>query len=168
MYKLDGIAPVRTAALPLSHLQNQVRMGLCGIEQDIAFLQCVGERFFEIQMFAGFQRVNPLQAVPVVGCTDNHKVDVWIFEEPAVVLVGCRLVAGHFLDLGGLSGDDTVIYITQRHTLHAIDFCERSGIREPHAIAANDTKVDLFVGGDKTVARGEDGRCNSERGSSCR
>ena len=71
-------------ALLLSYLDNAVVTACCR-HHGIAFGDRVGQRFLHINVFTGSTSIDSHQAVPMVGRSDNHGVDVGVFEEFAIV-----------------------------------------------------------------------------------
>lgn len=77
---------VRSAALPLPRLHDLAARRRCLCHHP-AFLDRIGDRLFEVDVPARFDRIHHLPAVPVVRCTDDDRVDVCAFEQLTIVPV---------------------------------------------------------------------------------
>ena len=78
--EVDGVPPMRSASLPLPHLQNPITVRPRSIQQDVAFLQRVRQRLLQIYVLAGFQRFDSHQAVPMIRSADDNEVQVLVLE----------------------------------------------------------------------------------------
>lgn len=71
----------------------------------------MGERLFDVYVFARSQTFDCCQSMPMVGCSDRDCVQVFVLQHGAKVLNKLRSIADGFFDLerGGLS--DLAVYI---------------------------------------------------------
>ena len=86
MYESDCVLPVRVAALPLSDLYDTV-VFLGSTYHDITFFDTVSQRFFAINIFSGFAGGNHLEAVPMVGSTDDNDVHIFVVDQLPPVFI---------------------------------------------------------------------------------
>ena len=117
--QIDRIAKVGPTALLHAALQNLLagtnRAGKCG-----AFLEGVGDRLFQIDVFAGGQGIDRHANVPVIRRRDEHGIDV-VGEHLTIIQVGSRDSVGPFLDGIALRPID----IAHGHDLVRAELCRR-------------------------------------------
>ena len=61
-----------------------------GLDDLGPFLDLQGQRLLDVDVFAGVGRIDGDQRVPVIGRGDQHRVEVLLLEQLAVVAVGAR------------------------------------------------------------------------------
>ena len=94
--QLDGILKVCPATLLHAALQNLLT-GTNRACQGGSFLDGVSDRFFQINVFAGRERIDRHANVPVVWRCDEHGINVFP-QYLAIIQVGSRNAIGPFFD----------------------------------------------------------------------
>ena len=129
--QVHGIAKVSPAALLHAALQNLLA-GTNRAGERGAFLDGVGDRLFQVDVFAGRQGIDRHANVPVVGRRDENRIDV-LREHLTIIQVGGRDTVGPFLDRIAVRRID----VAHRHDLVRADLV--GGIEQvPHPAAGSD------------------------------
>ncbi len=102
--ELDAALEDFLAALLGAVLENAFMLG-AGFHQRAVLIERVAERLFDINILAGSHRRQRDRHVPVVGRGDDHRVNGFVGEQFAEVVVELRIVALDFLHhlAGGLA-----------------------------------------------------------------
>ena len=93
MYKCHGVLPVWVAALPLSYLHNPFVL-LCCPNHHITFFDAVAQRFLTKHIFSGFTSGYQLEAMPMIGSSDDNNVNVFVINYFPPILVQVRYFFG--------------------------------------------------------------------------
>ena len=131
-----------------SHLHDTV-IPLGGTHHDVALLDAVAQWFLAIDILPRLASGYHLQAVPVVGRTHDHDINILVVNKFTPIFIEVfHLFPG---DLGGI-GSSLIQYVFiavgQGHTFHLRIAEESFQVFKPHAIAADQTNANLVVGCD--------------------
>ena len=77
---------MRIASLPLANLDSTVVFLLGGHHQP-AFCNGIGDGFFHIHILSGLTGFYGNQAMPVVGGTDDHCINILIVQQFSVIAI---------------------------------------------------------------------------------
>ena len=157
VHELDGLGPVRPAALPLPALHDPAVVAGGG-GHDLALVDRVGQRLLDVDVLAGGAGVDQLQAVPVVGGADDHRVEVVVLEQGPVVGVEGRPLAAHRLEVAGPALEHARVDVAQGRAFDPRLAQQRADVREPHAVDADGADHDPIARGGRLPARGVGGR----------
>src|SRR5690606_2070438 len=116
-YEVDDLPPVWTAALLLADLHHAV---VCTGRSDhrVQLRDGVRHRLLDVDVFAGLACMHELKGVPVIGCADDHGVDVGRIEQLAIVSIKRWTDAGHFFDILGPPLEHLVVHVAQSAADH--------------------------------------------------
>ena len=118
-----------------------------------------GHRLLLIHMFPGIERRDEMFAVKMLGCRNEDGINRFVFQKPAMVVVGSRC-RNNFLRIFQPPAVDV-------GESDEINTGKRDGFTNelhPSIAGSNDTEADSIVGAKDSVGGGESGRktgCNS-------
>ena len=148
MHEGHGVLPMRIASLPLAHLYDTVVL-LGGPDHDVAFRNTVAQWFLAIDILACLASVDGLEAMPMVGRTDDHDIDVLIVDHLSPILVQVfYFLSGDFGGLGRPVLEDIAVDVAQGDASHFRIAEKRFKILKSHTVAADKSDTDLVVGAD--------------------
>jgi hypothetical protein len=153
-HHLQRLLVVGTAALPLADLHHPVRSPGRG-QHDVCLLDGVGEGLLHVNVLARVQGVDQHQAVPVVGGSDDHGVDVLVVQEPPVVAVLLRRLPLSLDHVLLAPVQLALIGVAQRHALHLVELQGRAHVGPAHAPDPDHAEADLVAGRDGLATAGE-------------
>ena len=143
-HELHGLGPVRAAALPLAALHHPpVAAG--GGGHRLALADRVGQRLFHVHVLAGGAGIDHLDAVPMVGRADDHRVDVVVVEQRPVVRIQRRRPAAKRFEVASAPFEHTPIDVAERGALDPRLPQQRLHIGEPRAIDADGPNHDAVA-----------------------
>ena len=117
-HKVGCFVPMRIAALPLANLYDAVVFA-GSLDHQITFLDGIGKRFLNVDIFSCLAGFNGRQAVPVVGSPDDYKIYILIvnYFSPVFIKIG-NFLSCFLLNVGGSFLQPLVIYVTEGNTFH--------------------------------------------------
>ena len=154
--------PVRVGTVLVADLDDSAGPFDC-LDHLLTFPDGVGKRLFLIDILPGFDGVNEVTMMPVVGAGDDHRVDVAALEKLPIVLVRIRFSAGNLLCL---------LCAEIRHIRDGRDgFAEPQQMPDvvlPSAADADDAHADLLSGPENRPNKWRRHRRQSRRRPLCR
>jgi hypothetical protein len=147
-----AIASLKCCWLRCHHLAR----GFGGTDHGFGFANGVGYWFFHVHVFARRKGIGQLQAMPMVGCGHQYRVEVFVFEHLAVVFVHRQVGYSGFGQVVFALGQLGVIYITNGHDIDVVDFQKSPDVVEALVFDSNEANVD-FVAGGYRFSHGYDG-----------
>src|ERR1700733_12510286 len=122
------------------------------------FERIVRARFFDVDIFAGLQRPDADQRMPMIRRGNRDGVDLFVFEKFANVGVRLRFRTTEFFDVGEALIENVFIDVAERGDFDVAHFIEAVNVIDTAAARAAD-------GDAHAIVRAEDGvRLESERG----
>jgi hypothetical protein len=115
------------------------------VPHPLAFLDRLGKRLFDVDIFAGLACKDGLDGMPVVWRGDDHGIDVLVIQHLSEVLARPRPFLLQFFELGSYLAEDGVIEVAESLDLGSIlNSVDRHG---PALVSAPDqSQHDLVVG----------------------
>ena len=130
-----------TTALPLSDLDDAI-VTIHRTHHSANLVDGIGHGFFHIDVLARRAGIDHLQAMPVIGRTDNNGVHIRIVEQGPIVTIESWRGAGCGDDVGGTFRQNPCINVTQGHTTGTGNFQHRTEVGKTHPFATDNTYVD--------------------------
>ena len=124
------------------------------LQHGAPFLDAFGERFLDIDIFAGLAGQNRRQRMPMVRRRDQHHIDVLAVEDAPKVLYGVRLFAAFGLANLDPFGNLRLIDITDHGAIDLWIEEKTFQIAAPHAAAADQAEANFFIRPRLARARG--------------
>jgi len=127
---------MRPGALLLADLHDAA-VTPCGLEHHSAFRYGIGERLLDIHVLARLAGHDQGQAMPVVRRTDDHRVDVPVFDQIAEIRIDLRFFSRHLFHFSCAFGKDACIHVAERCAGGVGKFQKSLQIRESHVPASD-------------------------------
>ncbi len=135
-YKAHHILKNFIVALLLPHLNHTIET-ISSLHHDIAFANRICHWFFYVNIFPGLAGFHHNQAVPVIRCSDNYRIDVVSLQHFTVIFVQFRRLSVVFFYGFGTLFQDVFVYITQGHTVYHSCVEMMFQYSKPHVAATN-------------------------------
>ena len=135
-----GLEVMLAGALLHAYLTDAI-VDARGLDDERAFFDFEGERFFDVDIFTGIERIDGDAGVPMVGRGDEDDVDLFRFEKFAMFLIA--------FGAGGLGlglVDAGIVDVAHGGDVDAVGFLESAHNTFTAAACTDEAEVDFFVG----------------------
>ena len=109
---------MRRGALLRPHLHDAIIFSR-DIHHHATFANRQRERLFDVDIFAGLTRRYGRQRVPMIGSSDNHRINIFVVcQPPKIFSAQSRILIGLFGSHRRRFFDLRIVYVTERDTFH--------------------------------------------------
>ncbi len=126
-------------------LHNPVVL-LDGAQQLPAFPPVVGERLFDVDVFARLAAPDGLQRMPVVGRGNGNRVNGFVLEQLAQVDEPRRPLDPHLLDFRQALVQDVLIHVAEGGQFHVLHVAVLLDVRPALPVQANHRNAHAIIG----------------------
>src|SRR5690606_2863569 len=130
MYKRDGVTKMLLTPLPLSNLHNTFVLILHG-NKSVTLLNRVSQRFLYVNTFSSSHGLRSLQAMPMVGCSNDNGVNIRSGQQLFIIFIRLRMYISLFQFVKALT-QHFVVNITDCGTCHIRNLQYRLEIAPSH------------------------------------
>ena len=146
-------------------LHNPVVL-LDGAQQLPAFPPVVGERLFDVDVFARLAAPDGLQRMPVVGRGDGNRVNGLVIQQLAQVDESRRPLDSHLLDFAQPLVQDVLIHVAESGDFHVLHVAVLFYVRPALPVQANHRNAHAVVRAKHSLRMGQESN-TAQCGHSC-
>jgi hypothetical protein len=143
--EIRRLEDVRATAPLRAHLHDPL-MTRSGFEHRAAFVDGLCKGLLNIHILAGLAGENGWQGMPMIGCGNQHHIDIFPVEDSAEILDGIGFSAALFFANLDTFGQVRVVHIADDCAVNFRIEKETFEIPLPHTAATDQTQTDFAAG----------------------
>ena len=141
----NRLVEFRSTSLPSSHLNNSLKVFLRANHRH-RFSNVVTNRLFAINILTRFTCMNQVQSMPVIGSTNDYRINIFSLQHLSVIVIHRRLATIFRFNSLKVTRNPVLIHVAKCSNFNIFMLHKVAHVCRTHATTSNQTKNNFVVG----------------------